>query len=73
MLIFIKKAYELKLCIKCNFAGRKKNQVKPCDYHTHPSLDYRDIPDGMCALRANDRDRMFKDYGKDRQGRLVVK
>lgn len=73
MLIFIKEAHKIKLCIKCNFAGRKKKEKKPCNYHSHPSLNYRNIPDGMCALRIEDRDRMFGDYGIDRHGRLAVK
>ena len=72
-LIFIKNAEALRLCKKCNFAGRLKKQEKPCNYHAYPSLNYRNIPDGMCALRLVDRDRMFRDYGKDRKGRLEVK
>ncbi len=70
MLIFIAEANKLKLCTKCNFAGRRKKEAKPCNYHTYPSLNYRNIPAGMCALRQDDRDRMFLDYGKDRQGKL---
>lgn len=72
-LIFISQAKELRLCAKCNFAGRKAKEAKPCNYHSHPSLNYRNIPAGMCALRLDDRDRMFGDYGKDRSGKLVIK
>lgn len=72
-MISINDAYKLNLCKRCNFAGRKKRQEKPCDYHTHPSLNYRKIPPGMCALISEDRDRMFSDYGKDRGGRLMTK
>lgn len=72
-LITIEKADGLRLCVKCGFAGRLKKQEKPCNYHTYPSLNYRNIPAGMCALRPDDRCRMFKDYGKDRRGRLAIK
>ena len=72
-LISINEAEALMLCKKCNFAGRKKREKKPCNYHMHPSLNYRNIPSGMCALRLEDRDRMFDDYGKDRSGKLVIK
>jgi len=73
MLITISDANNLRLCVKCNFAGRKNKEQKPCNYHAHPSLNYRNIPSGMCALRLEDRDRMFSDYGKDRKGRLEIK
>lgn len=73
MLIFIAEANKLRLCVKCNFVGRRKKEQKPCNYHTWPSLNYRNIQAGMCALRLEDRERMFNDYGKDRNGRLAVK
>lgn len=72
--ITIQEAENLRLCRKCNFAGRLKKQIKPCDYHRHgESMNFRNVPSGMCALRTDDIKRMQNDYGCDRHGKLSLK
>ena len=74
MFITIKKANILRLCHKCNFAGRRAKEMKPCNYHSYgKSMNYRNVPSGMCALRPEDIKRMLSDYGSDREDRLSVK
>jgi len=70
--ISIEKADGLRLCKKCNFAGRFEKQSKPCDYHRHgESLNFRGVPSGMCALRPEDRDRVVSDYGIDTERKIL--
>lgn len=74
MWITIKAAGNLRLCRKCNFAGRRAKEIKPCNYHSYgKSMNYRNVPAGMCALGSEDIKRMQRDYGFDREGRLSVK
>lgn len=61
--IKITQASAQRYCPACNFAGRLAQEKKPCNYHTHPSMDWRNVPDGMCALRIEDRQRIEQDYG----------
>ena len=43
------------LCRLCNFAGRRRREHKPCDYHR--VINYRNVPDGRCALMEEDIER----------------
>ena len=68
----ITQAENQKYCQACNFAGRLKYEQKPCNYHSHPSMNYRNAPCGMCALRPEDRKRMECDYGVLNNGKIKV-
>jgi len=71
--ITIPEAEGLRFCVHCNFAGRLLKESKPCNYHTHKTMNYRAVPDGLCSLRVEDRERMIGDYGTDRWGKLKIK
>jgi len=49
--ITIPRAEGLRFCAHCNFSGRRLKESKPCNYHAHKTMNYRDVPDGMCALQ----------------------
>lgn len=54
MWISIKEATARGLCQSCNFyQGNKK--IGMCAYHKLPSLNYRNVPAGRCALRLDER------------------
>jgi len=55
----IEEASAAGLCQICNFAGRRRRERKPCDYHR--VLNYLGVPDGMCALRDEDIARKRRD------------
>lgn len=71
--IEITKDEALRYCPSCNFAGRLANELKPCNYPSHPSMNYRGVSDGMCALRPEDRLRMEQDYGVLKNGKIKSK
>ncbi|HKL81765.1 MAG TPA: hypothetical protein VJ879_04550, partial [Desulfobacter sp.] len=57
----IEQASEAGLCRLCNFAGRRRRENKPCDFHR--MLNYLKVPDGMCALTEADIARKKRDMG----------
>lgn len=63
MWIKIIEAKRRRLCPCCNFAGRLKKEKKPCNYHQGESMNFRNVPLCMCALRPHDINRIEKDYG----------
>ena len=69
--ITIEEAAATGYCPTCNFAGRKEKELKSCNYHSHPSLNYLKIPEGKCALKPFERDRRRKEYRTDKNGRII--
>jgi len=57
----IEQASAAGLCRLCNFAGRRRRENKPCDFHR--MLNYLKVPDGMCALTEADIARKKRDMG----------
>ena len=47
------------LCRLCNFAGRRRREHKPCDFHR--VLNFLEVPAGMCALTEEDIARKRQD------------
>jgi len=48
----IEQASAAGFCRLCNFAGRRRRENKPCDFHR--VLNFLKVPSGMCALTEED-------------------
>ena len=57
----IKQASAAGLCRLCNFAGRRRREDKPCDFHR--MLNYLEVPKSRCALKESDIARKKRDMG----------
>lgn len=63
-----KEAYTRGYCrVCCSYRNGR------CQETVMPSLNYRNIPPGMCGLTEQDQKRMREDYGTDRHGGINKK